>query len=321
MPDIPQTPQSVDSSSQLSSTPRSVITDLDAQELDTANTLLQLGTASAILEARYDNSELLPVNCPPLDDFTRKMKERDTDNSTLTLPQSSDKDSVNDANTDSDQTIDYNQDASETSDKTLEQTPDGTVEQPNTPKGRISYKQYGIRKSPVTAPIRNLQCYYCEAICHSKRELNNHHKAEHTTVKCATCPKIFLTPDALLRHQYIHQESHHYKCPLCDKTCAFKSDLDMHVLKHIDDKIWYCSFDGCTRDFKRKSDLTAHEVVHKGEDFICEFPKCPYSSKDPRLVKRHQRVHTREAKVRCPDCHEKFIFSQQLKRHRKMAHP
>ena len=171
------------------------------------------------------------------------------------------------------------------------------------------------------APRRNIQCYYCEAICHSKREINNHHKSEHTTMKCQACPKIFPTPDALLRHQYIHQESHHYKCALCNKTCTFKSDLDMHMLKHVEDKRWYCSFDGCTRDFKCKSDLTAHEVVHKGEDFICKFPKCQYSNKDPCLVKRHQRVHTREAKVCCPDCPEKFIFYHQMKRHRKTAHP
>ena len=95
----------------------------------------------------------------------------------------------------------------------------------------------------------------------------------------------------------------------------------MHMLKHVEDKRWYCSFDGCNRDFKRKSDLTAHEVVHKREDFICEFPKCSFTNKDPRLVKRHQRVHTREAKVGCPGCPEKFIFYQQMKRHKKVAHP
>ena len=318
LPDIPQTPHSEDSRSLLSSTPRSVITDPDTQELDTANTLLQLGTKTT-LESRYDNSELLPVDSPPLDDFTRTLKERDTDNSTLMLP-TSDKDTENVENNDSDATVDYSKDATVAPDKNNKPTSNENVEQPTTPKGKLSYKHYGIRKSPVSAPIRNLQCYYCETVCHSKREMNNHHKAEHTTVQCATCGKIYPTPDALLRHQYIHQESHHYKCSLCDKTCAFKSDLDMHMLKHVEDKIWYCPYDGCTRDFKRKSDLTAHEVVHKGEDFICEAPNCPYTSKDPRLVKRHQRVHTREAKVRCPDCPEKFIFTQQLKRHQKAAH-
>ena len=304
-----------DATSQQGSTPRSVIMNPDSQELETANVLLELSKTPNDLDSRYDNSELLPVDSAPLEDFSRAMKELDTDNSTVTLPLNSDKDTNNNVDVkrdsdDSDDTVDYTNDQPSTV----------SSEAPQTAKGKLSYKHFGIRKSPVTAPIRNIQCYYCDTICHSKREINNHHKSEHTTVKCPTCPKIFPTPDALFCHQYIHKETHRFKCALCEKTCAFKSDLDMHMLKHVEDKRWYCSFDGCTRDFKRKSDLTAHEVVHKGEDFICEFPNCKYTNKDPRLVKRHQRVHTRETKVRCPECSEKFVFYQQMKRHKSTVH-
>ena len=291
------TPNTEDATSQQGSTPCSVITNPDYQELETANLLLELGRTPNDLDIEYDNAELLPVDSAPLEDFTRAMKEQDTDNSTVTLPRNSDKDSNNnhegeEGDTDSDRTVDYINDQPDTA----------SSEPPQTSKGKLSYKHYGKRKSPVTAPKRNIQCYYCETICHSKREINNHHKAEHTTVKCPSCPKIFPTPDALFRHQYIHKATHRFKCALCDRTCAFKSDLNMHMLKHVDDRKWYCEHDGCNRDFKCKSDLTAHEVVHNGEDFICEFPKCKYTNKDPRLVKRHQRVHTREAKVQCPEC-------------------
>ena len=185
----------------------------------------------------------------------------------------------------------------------------------------IKYKQYGIRRSsPTTGPNRNRRCPYCDTICHSKREWNTHHKTEHTKVQCPDCKKLFPTPDALNRHRYIHNESHRFKCTVCDKICAFQSDLDQHNAKHNEEKIWYCPYDDCTRDFKRKSDLTAHEVVHTGEDFVCEFPKCGFTRKDPRLVKRHQRVHTREAKVECPICGEKFVFYMQMKRHRERVH-
>ena len=139
-------------------------------------------------------------------------------------------------------------------------------------------------------------------------------------MKCPDCDKLFPTPDALSRHRYVHDESHRFKCALCDKIYAFKSDLEQHMLKHTEEKLWYCPHDGCTRDFKRKSDLTAHEVVHTGEDFLCEFPNCIYKNKDPRLVKWHQRVHTKEAKVECPVCGEKFVFYMQMKHHRQRLH-
>ena len=92
------------------------------------------------------------------------------------------------------------------------------------------------------------------------------------------------------------------------------------MAKHVEDKRWYCEADRCDKDFKRKSDLTAHEVVHKGEFFICEFPGCKYKNKDPRLIKRHQRVHTKEAKVKCKKCSRKFVFYQQMKRHMLQDH-
>ena len=94
----------------------------------------------------------------------------------------------------------------------------------------------------------------------------------------------------------------------------------MHMAKHSDEKIWFCPHEGCDCDFKRKSDLTVHEVVHNGEDFLCEFPGCSYKNKDPHLVKRHQRVHTKLKTVKCTECHKMFVFYQQMERHRNKVH-
>ena len=301
-----KTPFAEGSNSQLSSTPRLVVTNPDSTELETANVLLQLDRIPDNLDAEYDNAELLTVDTEPLEDFACNLKEQEED---VGVNPSGNHPVENDGDTDSDKTVDY----------TSEQQP-ARDQSSITQKGKLSYKHYRIRRSPITAPTRNLQCYYCEVICHSKREMNNHHKAEHTTVKCPDCTKVFPTPDALQCHKYIHQDTHRYKCALFDKICAFKSDLDMHMLKHVDDKKWYSEHDGCSRDFKRKSDLTAHEVVHTGEDFICKFPHCKYTNKDPWLLKWHQRVHTKEAKVCCPHCPEKFVFYQQMKHHKKNTH-
>ena len=183
-------------------------------------------------------------------------------------------------------------------------------------KGNVQYKHYGIRRhSPKTTTTINHKCYYCEdsETFHSKRELNEHHRRTHTTVQCPDCPRVFPTPDALQRHRYVHDIRHQFKCRLCGKITGFKSDLDMHMSVHYEEKKWHCPYDDCDREFKRKSDLTAHEVTHTGEDFICEFAGCKYKNKDPRLMKRHQRVHTKKKTVKCPDCLETFVFYMQMK--------
>ena len=172
----------------------------------------------------------------------------------------------------------------------------------------------------LTKKIETFSCYNCDAVCHSKKQLNRHHKSEHAKIKCPDCNRQFPTADSLQRHQYTHRHDHQINCSMCEEVFAFTSNLVNHMEKHKDERPWKCPEEGCTRDFKRKSDLMAHEVVHRGEYFICEFPNCDYKNVDPRLVKRHQRVHTQEKKVKCTECNKRFVFYQQMKRHQKSDH-
>ena len=161
-----------------------MITDLDALELETASALLQLGSLSDSgskhqdqLEAAYDNSNLLPIDAAPLEDFTREMAKNDI------IPNQSNNKQADEAveSTDSDKTVDYTPWA--VSDENM-----------SSPKGSLKYKQYGIKRpSPKTGPNRNRRCPYCDVICHSKREWNTHHKTEHTKVQCPDCRKLFPT--------------------------------------------------------------------------------------------------------------------------------
>ena len=298
MSPIAKTPTHLDETSQTFSSPRSVITESDQQELDTANILIQMSnspTDKAETTSNYviDQEHELPVGSERLEDVVEQMDK-------------SRKDQIE--RTDSDATVEY---PNHTPEKNNIQT---STE--NSPKGHINYKHYGIkRQSPKVSKSRNYQCYFCEAVCNSKQQLNRHHKSEHARVKCPTCKKQFPTPDALQRHRYGHREDHQLTCDICQETCAFKSDLVNHMEKHKEDRPWVCTENGCGKDFKRKSDLTAHEVIHRGEYFICEFRGCTYKNVDPRLVKRHQRVHTKEAKVKCKKCNRLFVFYQQMKRH------
>ena len=184
---VSKTPIHQDETSQTLSSPRSVIIEPDQQELDTANTLIQMRNSSMDLTEITTNYVIdrvheLPVDSERLEDVVKELNKSRKDQ----------KDS-----SDSDATVEY-----------LNQTPEKNNNQNSTeklPKGHINYKHYGIkRQSLKESKTRNYRCYFCEAICHSKQQLNRHHKSEHARVKCPTCKKQFPMPDALQRHRYSH---------------------------------------------------------------------------------------------------------------------
>ena len=305
---------------------RSVVTPRTEQVINVADTDLYATLASTpqrdtrsvvtpqtdqVINVADDNADILPVDAERMEDFTLELREKEDASAQKSVnnQQANEPKTTKDSDTDSEKTVIYG----------TQQSP--PAKDMGSPKGHLKYKHYGIaRKSPCNAPRRNYYCCYCETTCHSKKEFNRHHKEEHTIVKCPDCPRTFPTPDALQRHRYVHNAAHQFQCNICNKTCGFKSDLDLHMLKHVEEKRWYCEADGCDKDFKRKSDLTSHEKVHLGEFFICEYPGCKYKNRDPRLVKRHQRVHTQDARVQCKKCSRKFVFYQQMKRHMKVDH-
>ena len=118
------------STSQPSTTPRSVLSDPDDTEIETVNTLLSLGSLESI-DKTVDNEALLPVDRPRIDDFTKELAvqermEHPTDDS------------------DSDTTIAYE-------DKGTDAAP---TAEPKSPKGVFRSKHYGIkRQSPTQSKI------------------------------------------------------------------------------------------------------------------------------------------------------------------------
>ena len=214
-------------------------------------------------------------------------------------------------NSDSDRTVAYGDNQSDIP----------PTAEPRSPKGVFRSKHYRIRRqSPTQSKTRHLRCMVCDAIFESKREINKHHHTEHANVTCPDCCRTFPTPDTLSHHRYIHQTNHQHTCKYCDKKCAFESDLKRHMEKHTEESPWICNNDDCGRIFKWKAELTAHEVTHTGETFMCEYPGCAFTNKDPRNVKRHHRVHTKEKKVKCKKCEESFVFYMQMKRHMERDH-
>ena len=286
-------------------------------ELETAETLLQLqasddnshmASGPDDLEDNSDNSQLLPVDTPMQEDFSKTMSLQDK----LDPPQ----DNINNNNSDDDaEMVIY-----DPPEQVLELvSPTRDIQSPK--KGTVSFKHYGIRRrSPKNVPIWKHKCALCERSLNSKRELNAHHRAEHSSVQCPTCRKSFPTADAYKRHCYIHRNPQQFTCDICQKVLPFESDLKRHKSSHVLTKKWICANSTCGKDFKRKADLELHAVIHSGILHKCTHPGCKYSNLDPQNVNRHQRSHTQEAKVKCPHCNEKFVYYQQMKRHRDTDH-
>ncbi|KAG8178229.1 hypothetical protein JTE90_025112 [Oedothorax gibbosus] len=56
-----------------------------------------------------------------------------------------------------------------------------------------------------------------------------------------------------------------HKCDFCDYTTLKTDHLRAHVSRHTGEKPYRCSL--CSKDFRTKSSLTAHFVVHLKEQY------------------------------------------------------
>ena len=281
-------------------------------ELDAAETLLQLQSTDVDTEPD-ENEVIMPVDAPKQDDFIKDMTEAEAKNTdAIDIA-----DKVNKDNDDDDIDIDDDDD-----DATIIYEPEPMdVDKSSPKKGRVTFKHYGIRRhSPRLANLRKHRCHFCDKTLNSKKELNDHHRAEHTEVQCPTCHKMFSTADTYQRHRYVHRAPEQYKCDQCGKVLPFESDLIRHKKSHTEDRRWKCAHPTCNRSFKRKADLELHAVVHSGILHKCPEPDCSFSSLDPRNVKRHKKSHTQQATVACPKCNKLFVFYMQMKRHRDQCH-
>ena len=299
-------------------TPESNINITIDKELQTAETLLQLHEIigspernvpdteitlpDSILDT-YENEDILPVDAAPLPDISKDLQTTDSPHESDNADNSSD-------------TIEYEANPSNPS----KDDTDRVVTPDHSPRGQIKFKHYGIRRN-YTSPESNRKkysCLYCEVICKSKREINDHHRKNHGAMSCVDCSKTFPTPDALQRHRYIHFSNRQlFKCEVCGETAAFESDMKRHKAKHVPTKKWFCVYPGCNKDFKRKSDLTSHAITHTGTPQQCPEIGCEYTNANPKNLKRHMKIHSDLKPLKCALCDERFKHHQQLKRHRE----
>ena len=159
---------------------------------------------------------------------------------------------------------------------------------------------------------RKIKCKMCMEIFGTVRELNTHHKQDHSIVQCTKCDKYFSTQSSLDKHSYTYGELK-FNCELCGQCFPFESRLEQHMLVHINNKL-SCPKKSCDRQFKSSGDLNRHVKSHtKGGWYHCDH--CDYKNKDKRNTDSHMRVHSTddESRYECDKCGKKMRFSTQFK--------
>ena len=161
----------------------------------------------------------------------------------------------------------------------------------------------------------------CEARFKSRREQNSHYQEKHGPVMCSECDKLFDNPASLSVHMYEHMEKR-FKCDVCDHGFHFKGQLIQHKVVHRTEGLgmFQCTTAKCGKWFVRKGDLVVHLKTQKKKDWKCLH--CEHVMSCGKYLKTHiKSIHETDESdfpYKCAVCNRKFLYRQQLSRHKEV---
>ena len=146
------------------------------------------------------------------------------------------------------------------------------------------------------------------------------HRATHTgqlPFKCDICEKAFALKSQLKRHEKRHQG---YDCAY--ENCGYHALTWTSLRKHITVQhrlVHKC--DICDKTFSSHYSLLTHEKLHNGEKLVCPFENCGRSYVKKSNLNIHFKTHTDE-RFHCEmnGCKKKFKHKISLVNHQKMIH-
>ena len=103
-----------------------------------------------------------------------------------------------------------------------------------------------------------------------------------------------------------------YSCQYCFKDFRKKSYLKNHELIHTSEKPFSCGY--CSKMFRQKTSAKVHERIHTGEKpYSCTY--CSKMFRQKTGVRNHERIHTGEKPYNCKTCNKCFSDKSTLRRH------
>ena len=97
------------------------------------------------------------------------------------------------------------------------------------------------------------------------------------------------------------------------------------IVDKSQERPYKCGFPGCDKNYKYKSHLVRHFIIHTGvSKYRCTYPECVGKKyyPDRSMLKRHTVAkHTREKKhFQCDRCSKRFTYKRDLNYHRRHGH-
>ena len=205
-----------------------------------------------------------------------------------------------------------------TSPKTNKDTKDNPVPDHTSPnKGTLKVTKYGLRKAH--RKTRSYKCQNCGKRERSVRELNIHHRQAHPLLLCSDCNKIFYVPSMFQLHVYEHQKDKNFICETFKQKFSFKGKLDQHMIVHRSIKTHKCMAKNCGRWFMRKADLKVHTATHDKKEYTCEHC-ASFKTYLKKYWKEHMKGHNDILPYACSICKKRFLYRQQVSRHKAKEH-
>lgn len=127
-----------------------------------------------------------------------------------------------------------------------------------------------VQKSSLTSHIsrvhdkeKRFTCGLCSKSFYARQGLTDHqrtHKDDRTFVcEYPGCGAAFKTARCLRGHRDdIHKQKRAYVCTICGETCQRTSNLRDHMLFHLKEKPFVCTYFMCGDMFSRKQNLERH---------------------------------------------------------------
>jgi len=143
--------------------------------------------------------------------------------------------------------------------------------------------------------------------------------------KCNVCHKTFALKTNLTRHEKIHTGENTFQCDICMKKYTRRDKLINHQKVHTGDldlqpkvatgeRPFQCEV--CEKSFSHKHHLKDHMLIHTGvKSFPCD--KCNKSFARKQNLDRHLLVHSEVKTYSCTTCGISFTFRGNLMHHKK----
>nr|XP_060615540.1 zinc finger protein 250-like [Anolis sagrei ordinatus] len=119
-----------------------------------------------------------------------------------------------------------------------------------------------------------------------------------------------LSPSRQFLHPHAAEKP--FQCLECGSRFSRKSNLTAHQLVHTEGKPFQCL--ECGKHFRWKQKLTQHQVIHTGEKpFHCL--ECGKSFSRKSTLISHRLIHTGEKPFQCLECGKNFRWKQKFTQH------